>query len=69
MNKLLTVWEPLRSMALHRDMCVEVIERAVTLQAALPAALVYSLNLLVSPSRPLPLAGAREGNEIKYLHR
>jgi hypothetical protein len=45
----------LGAMRLHRDMGVQVVERAVRFFAAVESALVHALNLLVTPPRPLML--------------
>lgn len=50
-------------MRLHRYVCVQVVERAIRLLASVPAALVHSLDLFVSPPRSLVLLSAWNGYE------
>lgn len=50
-------------MRLHSNMCVQVIEGAVRLLAALPPTFVHSLNLFIATSWALVLLCARNGNE------
>jgi hypothetical protein len=53
----------LSAVRLHRDVGIEMVEGAVGLLAALPAALVHALDLLVAAARALMLLGAGDGNE------
>lgn len=48
---------------LHRDMCVEVVKRAVRLFAPVPTTFIHALDFLVASARALVLLGARDGDE------
>ena len=50
-------------MRLHRNMRVQVIESAVGLFAAIPAALVHALDFFISSSRSFVLLRTRNRNE------
>ena len=50
-------------MRLHRDVRVQMIERAVRLLAAVPPTLVHPLDFLVTTTRTLVLLSAGDGDE------
>jgi hypothetical protein len=50
-------------MRLHCDVRIQVVERAVGLLAAVPAALVHALDLFVASARALVLLGTGDGDE------
>jgi len=54
-------------MGLHGDMSIEVVQRAVSLLAAIPTTLVHALNFLVTSTGSLVLLGTRDRNERVYL--
>jgi len=56
-------------MGLHGDMSIEVVQRAVSLLAAIPTTLVHALNFLVTSTGSLVLLGTRDRNERVYLVR
>ena len=56
-------------MRLHCDVRIQVVERAVGLLAAVPAALVHALDLFVASSRALVLLGTGDGDERVDLKR
>lgn len=58
-----TFWSAFGAVRLHRDVRVQVVESAIRLLAAVPAALVHALNLLVATTGPLVLLRTRDGNE------
>ena len=58
-----TFWGALLPVRLHRDVRVQVVQRAVGLFAPLPAAFVHPLDLFVSSARALVLLGARDGHK------
>jgi len=45
----------LLAMRLHRNMCVQMVESAISLLTSVPTTLVHALNFFVSPTRPLML--------------
>lgn len=53
----------LRAMRLHRDVSVQMVERAICLLASIPATLVHALDLFISPARALVLLRAGDGHE------
>lgn len=53
----------LLSVALHCDVSIQMIQRAIRLLAAIPSALIHALDLFVSPARPLVLLRSRDGNK------
>lgn len=57
----------LRAMRLHGDVGIEMVQSAIRLLAAIPATLVHSLDLLVSPPRPLMLLRTRDRDERVHL--
>jgi hypothetical protein len=59
----LTFRSPLDAMRLHCHVSIQVIQGAIGLFAAIPAALVHSLNFLVSTTRSLVLLRARNRNK------
>lgn len=48
-------------------MCVEMVQCAVSLLAAIPTTLVHALNLLISSTGSLMLLGTGDRNERVYL--
>ena len=54
-------------MALHGNVGIEMVQGTVRLLAAIPAALVHSLNLLITPARPLVLLRTWDGHERVHL--
>lgn len=50
-------------MRLHRDMGIQMIERAICLLTPLPSTLVHALNLFIAPARSLMLLGAGDRDE------
>lgn len=50
-------------MRLHGDMGVKMVQRAISLLAAIPTTLVHALNLFVTSARALVLLGTRDRNE------
>lgn len=59
-NFLEFFWSTLLTMALHRHVSVEMIQRAICLLATIPTALVHALNFFIAPSGSLMLL--RSGN-------
>src|SRR5262249_37923915 len=59
----LTLWSAFCPMRLHCDVSVQMVEGAICLFAAIPAAFVHALNLFISSSRSLVLLRARDWNE------
>ena len=59
----LTFWGALRSMRLHCDVSIQVVQGAVGLLATVPSALVHALNLLVSATWTLVLLGTWNWDE------
>jgi hypothetical protein len=53
-----TFWSALLTMRLHRDVRVQMIERAIGLLAPVPPTLVHALDLFVAPARSLMLLRA-----------
>ena len=51
----------LRTVRLHCDVRVQVVQSAVCLFASIPAALVHAFNLLVAAARPLVLLRTWDG--------
>jgi hypothetical protein len=62
-NQRRTFRSALRAVRLHRDVGVQVVQRAVGLLAAVPAALVHALDLLVASARALVLLRTGDGDE------
>jgi hypothetical protein len=58
-----TFWGALCSVRLHRNMRIQMVESAVRLLAAIPAALVHALDFFISPSRALVLLRAWNWDE------
>jgi len=56
-------WSAFLSVRLHGDVSVQMIQRSVRLFAAVPSALVHSLDLFVSPSRSFMLLRTRNRDE------
>lgn len=56
-------WSSLRAVRLHCDVSVQMVESAVGLLAAIPAALVHTLNLLVAATGALMLLSTWDGDE------
>lgn len=54
-------------MRLHRNVRVQVVECAVCLLAAIPAALIHTLDFFISTTRTLMLLGARNWNKAVNL--
>ena len=54
-------------MALHGNVGIEMVQGTVRLLATIPAALVHSLNLLITPARPLVLLRTWDGHERVHL--
>lgn len=52
------VWSAARSVVLHGNMSVEVVERTICLCAVFKVAVVVALNFVVSAARPFLLLGA-----------
>ena len=48
-------------------MGVQVIQSAISLLAAIPAAFIHALNFLIASSRPLVLLSTRDGYERIHL--
>jgi len=69
MGRCHTFRSALRAVPLHCHMGIEMVQRAVSLLAALPAALIHALNLLVPPPGPLVLLSARNGDEAVDLYQ
>lgn len=63
----LTFRGSLRAMRLHRDVRVEVVQRAVGLLTAVPTTLVHSLNLLIASPGSLMLLRAWDRDEGVHL--
>lgn len=62
-----TFGHPLRAMRLHSDMGVQMVQCAVGLLAAVPAALVHALDLLIASARSLVLLRTRNGHKAVDL--
>jgi len=58
-----TFWCSLRAVRLHGDVCVQMIQGAVSFFATVPAALVHALDFFISPAWPLVLLRARDWHE------
>jgi hypothetical protein len=56
-------------MRLHSDVSVEMIQGAVCLFAAVPTALVHTLNLLITPAGTLVLLGTGYRDEGVHMLR
>lgn len=56
-------WGSLRTVRLHRDVRIQVIEGAIRLFTTLPATLVHALNLFIAPTRSLVLLRTWNWNE------
>lgn len=50
-------------MRLHRDVGIQMVERAISLFAALPSALIHALDLFIAPARTLVLLRAGNRHE------
>lgn len=59
----LTFRSTLRSVRLHGDVRIEVVQCSVCLLTAIPSALVHTLNLLVTATRSLVLLGTGDRHE------
>ena len=66
-NQGLTFRSALRTVRLHRDMRIEMVERAVGFLATVVSALVHALDLFVPPARSLVLLSTRDRNERIHL--
>lgn len=64
---MLTFRSSLDAVGLHGHMCIQMIQCAIGLLAAIPATLVHSLNFLISTTRPLVLLSARDRNKRVHL--
>jgi len=63
---LLAFWCSLGSVRLHRNVSIQVVERAVGLFASVPATLVHALNLFITPPWALVLLCTGYWNEGIY---
>jgi len=60
---VLTFRSSFRTVRLHGDVCIQMVECTIRLFATIPPTLVHALNLFVSTAGSLVLLGTRNRNE------